>query len=70
MTNHEGKLCTVCKKGRLFKHKADIQFDRIITMKQLLYICDICNTAFQIKEDYRHIEYLRSMAYLRNNKKE
>ena len=71
MINYEGRLCTVCEKGQLFKHKADIQFDRITIMKQSLYICDMCNTAFQNKEDYRHTEYLRSMAYLRKyNKKE
>ena len=67
--NHEDELCVVCKKGQLFMHKEDIQFDKITIMRQPLYICDTCDVVFQIKEDYRHTEYLHFMALLRNKHK-
>lgn len=69
MTNHEGELCTVCEKGRLFMQKKNLQFGTIFIMKQPLYICDICDIAFQTQEDYKHTEYLHSMALLRNRHK-
>ena len=68
--NHEDELCMVCKKGRLFMCKEDIQFGTVFIVKQPLYICDTCDAAFQTEEDYRHTEYLRSMAYLRKYNKE
>lgn len=67
--DYEGRLCTVCEKGQLVKYKKDIRFGTVFIMKQPLYICNMCNTAFQTKEDYRHTEYLHSMALLRNRHK-
>ena len=65
--NYEDKICTVCEKGRLIRHKEDIRFGTITVMQQLLYVCDTCDAAFQTTDDYRHTEYLRSMTHLRSN---
>lgn len=56
--------CKLCRKGKLTKHKEDIHYGTVVMMKQPLYICDTCDAAFQKIEDYRHLEYLCSIAHV------
>lgn len=62
--NEEVYACKLCKKGKLTKHKENFHFGTVVILKQPLYICDTCDAAFQKIEDYRHLEYLCSIAHV------
>lgn len=62
--NEEVYACKLCRKGKLTKHKEDLHYGTVVILKQQLYICDICDAAFQKVEDYRHTEYLYSIAHV------
>lgn len=56
--------CKLCRKGKLNKYKEDLHFGMIVLREQPLYICDTCEAVFQKIEDYRHVEYLCSIAHI------